>query len=75
MELALRIVQEPAAFLAGDAVLAARLFNQSGRRRGSLNDCMIAATAIRAGAELATGNIADVRRFERAGLRLAALGG
>src|SRR2546422_5004239 len=45
--LARRIIADPVAFLATDAALTARLFNQTGRRRGSLTDCMIAATAMR----------------------------
>jgi hypothetical protein len=54
MELAARVVDEPVALLARDAGMAAELFNLAGRRPGSLNDCMIAATALRAGASVAT---------------------
>lgn len=68
VELASRVVDEPVALLAGDAGLAAKLFNLAGRRRGSLNDCMIAAIALRADASLATTDVADFRRFEPAGL-------
>jgi predicted nucleic acid-binding protein len=71
LELAGRVVGEPAAFTADDAVLAARLFEDTGRRRGSLADCMIAAAALRAGASLATSNPRDFARFAGAGLALA----
>lgn len=58
VDLANRIVGEPLTLLGDDARLTARLFNLA-RRRGSLVDCMIAATAVRAGAALATRNPAD----------------
>ena len=70
VELATRVVDEPVALLAGDAGIAAKLFNLAGRRRGSLNDCMIAAMALRVGASVATTNLADFRRFESAGLHV-----
>lgn len=53
------------------AVLAARLFNQTGRRRGSLIDCLIAASAILAQAEFATENRSDFAPFVSHGLKLA----
>ena len=68
---ATRVVSERVPFHEDDAQLSAQLFNESGRRRGSLVDCMIAATALRAGAALATANIEHFRRFEAAGLALA----
>lgn len=69
-ELAEGVVPRRVGFGEEDAVLAARLYDAGGRRRGSLTDCMIAATALRLGAPLATENAADFRRFEPAGLRL-----
>ena len=52
------------------AVLASQLFNQAGRRRGSRFDCLIAATAILAGAKLATENKKDFEPFVAFGLKL-----
>jgi len=67
---ATRVVSQRVPFHEDDAQLSAQLFNESGRRPGSLVDCMIAATALRLGATLATANIADFRRFKSAGLAL-----
>jgi predicted nucleic acid-binding protein len=69
-ELLAAVVGDPIPYTAANAALAARLFNLSGRRRGSLADCMIAGTAIRVDAALATCNVADFRRLEMYGLRI-----
>lgn len=47
----------------------ARLFNATGRRSRSLPDCIIAATAIKRGALLATENRADFDPFLQHGLK------
>lgn len=70
LALAEQLLGEPAPLLAADAKAGAGLFNQTGRRRGSLIDCLIAATALRAGAALATTNAKDFRRLQDLGLRL-----
>jgi predicted nucleic acid-binding protein len=54
-----------------EAVLAAELFNKTGRRRGSRFDCLIVATAILAQAEIATVNQSDFSAFTAHGLKLA----
>ena len=66
-----QIFSECVPFRDQDARLAADLFNRTGRRRGSLVDCMIAATALNCEAALATVNSEDFRRFGAAGLALA----
>jgi predicted nucleic acid-binding protein len=54
-----------------DAVLAAKLFDATGRRVRSLSDCMIAAVAIRRSARVATLDPADFARFKNFGLKVA----
>jgi predicted nucleic acid-binding protein len=66
-----QIFPQPEPFFAGDAVLAAGLFNQTGRRSRSLADCMIAAVAIRCGAKLATLNAGDFQPLVHRGLASA----
>ena len=68
--LANRIVPDRQPFTDEDAAAAARLFNISGRRRGTFIDCMIAAVALGAGVSLATTNPEDFRRLETAGLQI-----
>ncbi len=63
LDIARRITPELIPFTDKDAALAAELFNESGRRRSSLTDCMIAATALRCNARLATANQADFQRL------------
>jgi predicted nucleic acid-binding protein len=57
-------------FSRDEAIMAGGLFNQTGRKRGSRMDCFIAATAICAGAQLATQNKNDFSIFIHSGLRL-----
>ena len=65
-----QIFPTPEPLLGVDAKLAAKLFNQSGRRSRSLADCMIAAVAIRCGAKPATINTSDFQPFVQSGLML-----
>jgi predicted nucleic acid-binding protein len=67
------IFQEIVPYTAADCEVTARLFNLAGRRRGTLADCMIAAVAIRAGAQLATANPNDFKRFVSESLTIAAV--
>lgn len=71
VDLAMIVVQDRVPFTEEDATLAASLFNDTGRRRGSLANCMIAATAIRCDAELATTDTDDFAAFRHAGLIVA----
>ncbi len=66
--LADRIVGDLIRFEREDAERSAELFNLTGRRRGTLIDCMIAATALRRNASVATANPADFKRLQAAGL-------
>jgi len=54
-----------------EASKAAELFNLAGRRRALRFDSMIAATAITAGARLATNNLSNFEVFVPHGLNLA----
>ena len=54
-----------------DAESAAQLFNESGRRRGSLIDCMIAAAALLDDASVATANPAGFERLHPFGVTIA----
>lgn len=64
------IVSDPIPFNGEMSSLAAELYNQAGRLRGSLADCMIAASAIAESAALATLNQRDFEKFRVSGLAL-----
>jgi predicted nucleic acid-binding protein len=61
------------AFTPADAVLAAELFNATGRRQRNHADCMIAASAIGRGARLATLDRIGFARFATFQLKLRGL--
>lgn len=63
-----QLLPAPIPLTGPDAEIGARLFNISGRRRRSLEDCLIAAVAMSSNAAVATSNYADFRRFEIEGL-------
>ncbi len=67
-----QIIAERAPFRDEEARVAAELYHRSGRHRGSLVDCMIAAIALTGDAPLATANTDEFRRFVAWGLVLAA---
>ena len=69
--LAERIVSTHVPIGLDEAREAARLFNETGRRRSSFPDCLIAAAAILASAPLATTDHGDFERFREFGLDLA----
>ena len=71
LKLATGIIRRRSDFTLEQSVTAARLFNDSGRRRGTFVDCMIAASALTEGAMIATTNIADFSQFEAFGLKIA----
>ena len=66
-----RLVERLQDFTPDQAEIAARLFNESGRRRQMIADCMIGAAALADGATIATSNIAHFSRFAAAGLKMA----
>ena len=71
LSLASAVVARRFQFTEEMATMAARLFNGSGRRRGTMIDCMIAATALVEEATVTTSNPGDFSRFEAFGLALA----
>ena len=71
LSLASAVVARRFQFTEEMATMAARLFNGSDRRRGTMIDCMIAATALAEEAAVATSNPGDFSRFEAFGLALA----
>ncbi|MDH3418489.1 MAG: PIN domain-containing protein [Gammaproteobacteria bacterium] len=69
-DLAKRVVGRRVGFSEEHAEVAAELFNESGRRKGTLIDCMIAAAALADNAAIATSNATDFRRLRPGGVRV-----
>ena len=69
-ELSAKLLSELVPFGTNEAEVASMLYNQSGRKRGSMVDCMIAATALYRGAQLATSDVRHFKHFEPLGLTL-----
>jgi predicted nucleic acid-binding protein len=67
-DLAKHVVSRRIDFSDRQAETAAELFNESGRRRGTLVDCMIAAAALADAAPIATTNPADFGRLRPSGV-------
>jgi predicted nucleic acid-binding protein len=74
LDVAMALFPQPEPLLGEDARRGAELYNATGRRRGSLADCLIAATCLRLRARLATENVDDFRRFETMGLQVLTAG-
>ena len=70
-ELADRFIERRRDFTADQAAVAAQLFNESGRRRALIIDCMIGAAALADEAPIATSKRSDFDRFAVGGLKLA----
>ena len=68
LSLAEAVVGQCRDFTRDAAEAAARLYHESGRRRGSLADCMIAAAALADGASVATTNRKDFRPLRDLGV-------
>ena len=71
LKLATEVIRRRSNFAQEQAIITARLFNETGRQRGTFIDCMIAATAVSEDALIATTNVTDFRRFAAFGLKMA----
>lgn len=74
VKVALNIIEKRVIlFDRSQAEMASFLFNETGRRRGSHSDCMIAASAIHHDTPIVTRNTADFQRFTQHGLKVVEL--